>query len=240
MLNWLSSSGESAPLTGNASGASSTVTEAVSDVSIYVGDKAQEAAESLKRHLPFISCFTPLHMRHRLIGGGEPEPPKSFVENLTEELSLSRTNRLIGFATCLAMGFFFNFLAVSVFLVIPRKFAIAFTLGNMMSIGSTMFLMGPWAQIKKMCSPERAPATTVYFVSMFCTLYCALALRSFILTIPCVIIQLCALIYYGESNHFAFFSLLTVRPGITFIPFGHSIFMGFMKRIFSCCFSSSS
>ena len=30
-----------------------------------------------------------------------------YVENLTEELSLSRTNRLIGFATCLAMGFFF-------------------------------------------------------------------------------------------------------------------------------------
>ena len=179
----------------------------------------------------------------RLIGGGEPEPPKSFVDNLTEELSLSRTNRLIGFATCLAMGFFFNFLAVSVFLVIPRKFAIAFTLGNIMSIGSTMFLMGPWAQMKKMCSPERAPATTVYFVSMFSTLYCALALRSFILTIPCVIIQLCALVYYGKGNQraarFCYFSHC-MHLGITFIPFGHSIFMGFMRRLFSCCFSSSS
>jgi hypothetical protein len=150
----------------------------------------------------FSSSF-PNQLFSRLIGGGEPEPPKSFVDNLTEELSLSRTNRLIGFATCLAMGFFFNFLAVSVFLVIPRKFAIAFTLGNIMSIGSTMFLMGPWAQMKKMCSPERAPATTVYFVSMFLTLYCALALRSFILTIPCVVIQLCALIYYGECNQHA-------------------------------------
>jgi len=99
------------------------------------------------------------------------------------------------------MGFFFNFLAVSLFLLIPRKFAIAFTLGNIMSIGSTMFLMGPWAQLKKMCSPERAPATTVYFTSMFLTLYCALGLRSFILTIPCVIIQLCALVYYGAANN---------------------------------------
>jgi hypothetical protein len=156
---------------------------------------------------------------------------------------LSRTNRLIGFATCLAMGFFFNFLAVSVFLVIPRKFAIAFTLGNIMSIGSTMFLMGPWAQMKKMCSPERAPATTVYFVSMFATLYCALALRSFILTIPCVIIQLCALVYYGKEHQRAtricYFSHC-MHPGITFIPFGHSIFMGFMRRLFSCCFSSGS
>jgi hypothetical protein len=53
MLGWLSSSGETAPLTGNTGGASSSVTEAVSDVSLYVGDRAQEAAESLKRYVVF-------------------------------------------------------------------------------------------------------------------------------------------------------------------------------------------
>jgi hypothetical protein len=54
MLNWISStSGESAPLNGNSSGTSSSVSEAVSDVSIFVGDKAQEAAESLKRYVLF-------------------------------------------------------------------------------------------------------------------------------------------------------------------------------------------
>jgi hypothetical protein len=54
MLSWISSSGEAAPLTGNSAAASSSVTEAVSDVSIYVGDRAQEAADSLKR------CVMPL------------------------------------------------------------------------------------------------------------------------------------------------------------------------------------
>ena len=50
-------------MTGNSAGAS--VTDAVSDVSIYVGDKAQEAADSLKRfvYVPFFHLAA-IHLSH--------------------------------------------------------------------------------------------------------------------------------------------------------------------------------
>ncbi|NWY37107.1 SFT2B protein, partial [Sylvia atricapilla] len=56
----------------------------------------------------------------------------------------------------------------SCLLWIPKKglvlFAVFYTLGNIASIGSTMFLMGPMKQLKRMFEPTRLIATIVMLV----------------------------------------------------------------------------
>ncbi|NWR48291.1 SFT2B protein, partial [Regulus satrapa] len=58
----------------------------------------------------------------------------------------------------------------SCLLWIPKKglvlFAVFYTLGNIASIGSTLFLMGPMKQLKRMFEPTRLIATVVMLVSI--------------------------------------------------------------------------
>lgn len=53
-------------------------------------------------------------------------------------------------------------------------FAVFYTLGNVVSLASTCFLMGPFNQIKKMFAPTRAIATVVVLVSFGLTLFAAI------------------------------------------------------------------
>lgn len=53
-------------------------------------------------------------------------------------------------------------------------FAIFYTLGNIISLASTCFLMGPVNQIKKMFAPTRIIATIIVLVSIGLTLFAAI------------------------------------------------------------------
>uniref|UniRef100_A0A3P8XBA1 Vesicle transport protein n=1 Tax=Esox lucius TaxID=8010 RepID=A0A3P8XBA1_ESOLU len=79
-------------------------------------------------------------------------------------------NRMKGFIACFVLGVLFSILGTC-FLWIPRVglilFAVLYTLGNIASLCSTMFLMGPLNQLKKMCAKERALATAVMLVWPF-------------------------------------------------------------------------
>jgi hypothetical protein len=92
---------------------------------------------------------------------------------------------------------------------------VVYTLGAVLSICSTMFLMGPWEQLKKMFHPSRLTATIVYLVSLVLTLYCAVGLHNAILTLLCLVVQLCAFVWYT----------------LTYIPFG--------TRMLSMCCDSA-
>lgn len=61
----------------------------------------------------------------------------------------------------------------------PRTFAKWYTLGSILLIISSMFLMGPWSQMKTMFHKSRAPATIVYMFSIIGTLYAALHVSVF-------------------------------------------------------------
>eukprot|EP00884_Botryococcus_braunii_P018939 jgi/Botrbrau1/5729/Bobra.0134s0005.1 len=134
----------------------------------------------------------------------EPDPePQSLLsqalQQVDEATTLTKTQRAYGFITCLALSLIFGFLA-SFFLVIsPRRFAILYTLSNVLSIASTMFLMGPIKQLSNMFDKGRIFATLAYLVSMFLTLFAALYMRSVILTLFFFAIQICALIWYSIS-----------------------------------------
>ena len=56
----------------------------------------------------------------------------------------------------------------------PRVFAKWYTLGSILLIISSLFLMGPWKQLQTMFHRSRAPATIVYLTAIFATLYAAL------------------------------------------------------------------
>ncbi|KAG0261314.1 hypothetical protein DFQ27_003062 [Actinomortierella ambigua] len=78
-------------------------------------------------------------------------------------------------------------------------FATFFTLGNVISLLSTAFLIGPMRQVKTMFAPVRMIASIVYIVVMILTLIVAFTLESFILCLILCIVQFLALFWYSAS-----------------------------------------
>ena len=85
------------------------------------------------------------------------------------------------------------------FIVRPVKFAVLFTIGNCLSMGSTMFLVGPFKQISNMFHPKRAISTVIYLATMVLTLVSALVFHSMLLCMLFIVIQFAALIWYCAS-----------------------------------------
>lgn len=80
-------------------------------------------------------------------------------------LTHSLTQRMYGFGACFAVGWILSLLSLAAIPSIAKKpevFALMYTFGNLVSLASTMFLWGPWSQIKKMFDPVRVWATIVY------------------------------------------------------------------------------
>ncbi|KAF8412119.1 hypothetical protein HHK36_000075 [Tetracentron sinense] len=106
--------------------------------------------------------------------------------------------RIYGFAASLVAGLVCMFLSLIVF-ARPIKFAVIFTFGNVLAIGSTAFLLGPGQQIRMMFDPVRVYATAIYIGSVILALVCALWIHSKVLTILAIISEICALIWYSLS-----------------------------------------
>lgn len=128
----------------------------------------------------------------------QEDEPQTLLQQLDEATTLSRMQRIYGFAICLGIGLAFGFLA-SLFLLLPVKFAILYTVSNIFSIGSTMFLMGPMKQLGKMFDKGRIVATCTYLASLGLTLWAALWLHNIVLTIVFLAVQFCALVWYCLS-----------------------------------------
>ncbi|XP_049367883.1 uncharacterized protein LOC125832710 [Solanum verrucosum] len=112
--------------------------------------------------------------------------------------SVSPLQRVYGFAACLLAGFICMFLSMIVFIK-PIKFALLFTFGNMLAIGSTTFLIGPMQQLSMTMDPVRAYATSMYVGCVVLALICALWIHSKILTLLAIICEICALVWYSLS-----------------------------------------
>ncbi|CAH8385648.1 unnamed protein product [Eruca vesicaria subsp. sativa] len=63
--------------------------------------------------------------------------------------------------------------------VIPIKFALLFKIGNVLTIGSTAFLMGPEQQINMMLDLVHIYATFIYAGCVLLALICALLIRCY-------------------------------------------------------------
>ncbi|KAH9603607.1 hypothetical protein KSS87_015983 [Heliosperma pusillum] len=135
--------------------------------------------------------------------------------NTDDFCNLTYTQRLYAFGGCLIGGFLLIFLSMVVF-VRPIKFALLFTFGNMLAVGSTAFLIGPAEQLRKMFDPVRVYATAVYLGCLLLALICAILIHNKILTILAMICEICALIWYSLS----------------YIPFARSMVSNLTIRLF--------
>lgn len=133
---------------------------------------------------------------------GSVDEESGFAAQFRDATTLGWTSRIKGFAICFGLGFVFSIVG-AMCLTIPGKglrlFALFYSIGNITSIASTCFLMGPWKQIKKMFHPTRIWATIVALTFLGLTLFAALVKKKMILTFVCCIIQFLAMTWYSLS-----------------------------------------
>ncbi|EFJ19174.1 hypothetical protein SELMODRAFT_111302 [Selaginella moellendorffii] len=144
-----------------------------------------------------------------------PDEEESLIPTFEQGWKLTARQRAYGFVACLSLGIFCSFLSSLVFFR-PTKFAITFTIGNLLSLGSTGFLVGPRKQLDMMFDPVRILSTAIYIFSIFLALFCALHLHDRLLTILSIIIQAFALLWYSLS----------------YIPFAQSAARGWILSTF--------
>lgn len=135
---------------------------------------------------------------HQSIVGDDEEQDEDILGEFSRSCSLSPLQRLYAFAACLVAGLAFMILSLLVFHR-PIKFALLFSFGNLLAIGSTAFLMGPVQQTRMMLDPARFYATTIYIGSVFIAIICALWIHNKLLTLIAVICEICALLWYSLS-----------------------------------------
>ena len=134
--------------------------------------------------------------------GAANDEEAGWWDELNSEMTLSKTQRLYGFIFCAGLGLLCSFLSVmflSTILIKPTKFAVANTLGNVLSIGSTAFLVGPKKQFKTMFKPVRAVAAAIYLSALVATLLVAIYVRTAVLVLLMILIQYAAYIWYCAS-----------------------------------------
>eukprot|EP00658_Telonema_sp_P-2_P075156 TRINITY_DN6458_c0_g1_i1.p1 TRINITY_DN6458_c0_g1~~TRINITY_DN6458_c0_g1_i1.p1 ORF type:complete len:176 (-),score=31.72 TRINITY_DN6458_c0_g1_i1:403-930(-) len=149
--------------------------------------------------------------------GKDPEPPKTDIEAAKDQVgdffnencpSLSFKQRMIGFVICasvgylLAFGSFFRF--AKCLAGDCTRFAVIYSLGNIIALAATFFLVGPCKQVKQMFSETRRVATIVFLCAIACTITFALVkglspkVRVTLIVISCLV-QLLAWIWYCLS-----------------------------------------
>ncbi|KAA6406375.1 MAG: Vesicle transport Got1 SFT2-like [Lasallia pustulata] len=135
-------------------------------------------------------------------GPGAPLPAPSRREEEEGWFALSRWDRLLVFAAC-NLGalacFVICFFLFPVLSLKPRKFAILWSMGSVLSLASWAVLMGPITYAKHLVSGPRLPFTAAYFASIFMTLYFAVARQNTLLTLFSSMVQLACLMWYLVS-----------------------------------------
>lgn len=141
-------------------------------------------------------------LRRALSGDDQQADEESgIMPQLLDSTTLSWETRIKGFIICFIIGILFSLLGSFILLLHGGMalFAVFYTLGNIISIASTCFLMGPVNQIKKMFAPTRVIATIVVIVMFGLTLFAAIGLKKAGLVLLFVIIQSVAMTWYSLS-----------------------------------------
>ncbi|KAJ8923232.1 hypothetical protein NQ315_001788 [Exocentrus adspersus] len=140
-------------------------------------------------------------LRRVLSGNESPDEESGIMSQLDEASTLSWSTRLKAFLICFIIGILLSFLGS--FALFLHKgmvvFAVFYTLGNITSMLSTCFLMGPFNQVKKMFAPTRLTATVLVLVSLIMTLVSALVWHKAGLALLFIIIQSLAMTWYSLS-----------------------------------------
>eukprot|EP00112_Aurelia_sp_Birch-Aquarium-sp1_P021861 Seg599.4 transcript_id=Seg599.4/GoldUCD/mRNA.D3Y31 product="Vesicle transport protein SFT2B" protein_id=Seg599.4/GoldUCD/D3Y31 len=153
----------------------------------------------------------------KTLGVQQDNEEQSIVAEINEASTLSWSTRLKGFAVCFCLGVFFSVFGTFMLWKNLKLFAIFYTLGNVTSLCSTFFLMGPFKQLKNMFKEKRLIATIIMLLSLVLTLCAALWWKNKGLAVLFCIIQYLAMTWYCLS----------------YIPFARNA----VKKLFSSCWS---
>ncbi|KAM6963063.1 SFT2 domain containing 2a [Aplochiton taeniatus] len=127
---------------------------------------------------------------------------RNIIQAANEASTLGWGTRVKGFIGCFVIGVVCTILGVCL-LFIPKigvlLFIVFYTFGNICSLCSTMFLMGPVKQLKRMCDKTRALATTIMLTCLVLTLCAAFWWKNFGLALFFVILQCLSFAWYGLS-----------------------------------------
>ncbi|RWS21436.1 hypothetical protein B4U80_07514 [Leptotrombidium deliense] len=144
-------------------------------------------------------------LRRALSGDdGDSNEQTGLAAQINNASTLSWSTRIQGFIFCFVLGFVFSILGtilMSIFIG-PKgltMFAIFYTLGNIMSMCSTVFLMGPWRQLKTMFKETRIIATCLVLFFIVLTLLSALVWEKRGLAIIFCICEFLAMTWYSLS-----------------------------------------
>ncbi|KFO29121.1 Vesicle transport protein SFT2B [Fukomys damarensis] len=133
---------------------------------------------------------------------GQDTEDRNGLSEAVEASSLSWGTRIKGFIACFAIGILCSLLGTFL-LWVPGKgmslFAVFYTMGNIASIGSTIFLMGPMKQLKRMFEPTRLIATILVLLCFALTLCSAFWWKKKVLALIFCILQSLALTWYSLS-----------------------------------------
>ena len=113
--------------------------------------------------------------------------------------SLTWKQRLTGCAVCFLIGMLVSVFATFALVTSPTTFGVLYTFGNLLSLLSTGFLVGPMRQFKNMFHRKRITATLVFLALLIGTLAVAFGTGSTIGTLVMVLFQFLALAWYTIS-----------------------------------------
>eukprot|EP01024_Parvocaulis_polyphysoides_P055373 TRINITY_DN5661_c0_g4_i1.p2 TRINITY_DN5661_c0_g4~~TRINITY_DN5661_c0_g4_i1.p2 ORF type:complete len:235 (-),score=20.85 TRINITY_DN5661_c0_g4_i1:415-1119(-) len=129
----------------------------------------------------------------------------SSISSSTQQTSslMPNSRQFVYFGFLMGGGLLFLTLAFTVALPMlvlsPSKFAISFSLGCLCMLLAFSALRGWKQSFNHMTSKERLPFTAGYIASVLGTLYAAMMMHSYLLSLFCSGIQVIALIYYIVS-----------------------------------------
>ncbi|KAL3508332.1 hypothetical protein ACH5RR_027733 [Cinchona calisaya] len=208
MQKWFSAATSGDNVNSQQTTSSSSSPSLLSDWNSYAASRASEdSSSSSSSLLPGVDLESTVRSANDTISGtfnvvskGVRDLPGNF-QSATSNIPSGRA--LMYFGLLLATGVFFVFMAFALFLpvivLVPQKFAICFTLGCGLIIGSFFALRGPKNQFQHMSSRERLPFTLGFIGSMMGTLYVSMVLHSYILSVFFSVLQILALAYYSIS-----------------------------------------
>ncbi|KDO28142.1 hypothetical protein SPRG_06189 [Saprolegnia parasitica CBS 223.65] len=116
---------------------------------------------------------------------------------------LTKKQRMIGFGICFGLGYVISFISTFALLAGSRngaKFGILYSLGNIIALCGSGFLVGPAQQVKLMMKPVRRIAAAIYVSMIVLVLVLAiLAPHLGLLILILVMIQFGAAVWYSAS-----------------------------------------
>ncbi|KAK9885210.1 hypothetical protein WA026_010715 [Henosepilachna vigintioctopunctata] len=140
-------------------------------------------------------------LKRVLSGNDSPDEESGIMEQFSDATTFSWSTRIKGFLACFIVGILLSILgSFALFFTRGIKtFAIFYTLGNITSLLSTWFLMGPFNQLKKMFASTRIIATCVVIASLILTLIAVFVLNNPLLALLLILVQSLAMTWYSLS-----------------------------------------